>query len=264
MPRLRYQTCNQACNHASTEREEQERLERREHARKSLSGSCAGDYLTDTTVKEKPRRQTTGARLRVAQCHDDRDPCPPICAHDPLNDSRAVSHQRLVCGPHSTSNWRHQARTEKSEQERPERQEHARKSLSGSCTGDNFTANIEMESPRRQPTGSRLRVALGHDDRGPCPPVCTHDPLNDSRAISHQKPVCGSHSTSNWRHRRRPLRTFRNRSSAPTLSPFLREQSSSATSAFRRLTRRVLRPTAADVARNPRARCARLRAAEAI
>ena len=45
---------------------------------------------------------------------------------------------------------------------------------------------------------------------------------------------------------------------------FLREQSSSATPAFRSLTRRVLRPTTAEVERNPRARSARLRAAEAI
>ncbi len=45
---------------------------------------------------------------------------------------------------------------------------------------------------------------------------------------------------------------------------FLREQSSSATPAFRSLTRRVLRPTTAEVERNPRARSARLRAAEAV
>ncbi len=45
---------------------------------------------------------------------------------------------------------------------------------------------------------------------------------------------------------------------------FLREQPSSATPAFRTLTRRVLRPTTAEVERNPRARSARLRAAEAI
>ena len=45
---------------------------------------------------------------------------------------------------------------------------------------------------------------------------------------------------------------------------FLREQSTSAAPAFRTLTRRVLRPTAAEVERNPRARSARLRAAEAI
>ena len=45
---------------------------------------------------------------------------------------------------------------------------------------------------------------------------------------------------------------------------FLREQSSSAMPVFRTLTRRVLRPMAAEVERNPRARSARLRAAEAI
>ena len=113
----------------------------------------------------------------------------------------------------------YQASTEREEQERPERREHARKSLSGSCAGGYLTATTVKEKPRRQTTGTRLRVALGHDDRGPCPPVCAHDPLNDSRACTHQRLVCAPHFTPNWRHRRRKLRTFRNHSNAPTLTP---------------------------------------------
>ena len=82
---------------------EQENRGRRERARKSLSGSCAGDYLTATTVKEKPRRQPTSSRLPVASSHGERGLRPPVCAHDPLNGSRALTHRTQVCVSHFTS-----------------------------------------------------------------------------------------------------------------------------------------------------------------
>lgn len=85
------------------EEKEQEYRERRERARKSLSGSCAGDYLTATTVKEKPRRQPTGSRWHVTSSRDNRGLRPPVCAHDPLNGSRALTHRTQVCASHFTS-----------------------------------------------------------------------------------------------------------------------------------------------------------------
>ena len=82
---------------------EQEYRERQERALESLSGSCAGDYLTATTVKEKPRRQPTSSRLPVTACHDERGRRPPVCAHDPLNGSRALTHLIQACVSHGTS-----------------------------------------------------------------------------------------------------------------------------------------------------------------
>ena len=82
---------------------EQEQRERGERARRSLSGSCAGDYSTANTVKEKPRRQPTSSRLPMALRRGDRGLRPPVCAHGPLNDYRALPHQAQVCPVHSTS-----------------------------------------------------------------------------------------------------------------------------------------------------------------
>jgi len=79
-----------------------ERRERMDRAWKSLSGSCAGDYLTATTVKEKPRRQTTGSRLRVVIGHDDRGPRPLVCAHGPLNDFQANALGVRIAQSHCT------------------------------------------------------------------------------------------------------------------------------------------------------------------
>lgn len=82
---------------------EQEQRERRERARRSLSGSCAGDYSTANTVKEKPRRQPTSSRLPMALRRGDRGLRPPVCAHGPLNDYRALPHPTQVCPVHFTS-----------------------------------------------------------------------------------------------------------------------------------------------------------------
>lgn len=82
---------------------EQEQRERRERARKSLSGSCAGDYSTANTVKEKPRRQPTSSRLPMALRHGERGLRPPVCAHGPLNDFRAIRHRTQVRPVHSMS-----------------------------------------------------------------------------------------------------------------------------------------------------------------
>lgn len=85
------------------EMREQEQRERRERARRSLSGSCAGDYSTANTVKEKPRRQPTSSRLSMALRRGERGLRPPVCAHGPLNDYRALPHLAQVCPVHSTS-----------------------------------------------------------------------------------------------------------------------------------------------------------------
>ncbi len=61
---------------------------RQVRAWKSLSGPCAGDDLTASSVKEKPRRQTAGARLRVTFGRCDRGPRPQVCMHGPLNGSQ--------------------------------------------------------------------------------------------------------------------------------------------------------------------------------
>ena len=94
---------------SSNARSEQEQRQRDSAARRSLSGSCAGDYPSTTTVKEKPRRQSTGTRLSVALSHGEREPRPPVCAHDPLNDCRASGQRMRVSASHCTSHsggWR--------------------------------------------------------------------------------------------------------------------------------------------------------------
>ncbi len=181
------------------------------HARISMSGSGARDYLTAETVKkEASRRQSTGSRLVLAQCRNNRGPRPDKTVPDPPIDCRA-SHAVKRGRRNRSGNERPAALVGRDtqvirsngEQERRERTENARRSLSGSCAGDYLTATTVKEKPRRQTTGTRLRVALGHGVRGPRPPVCAHDPLNDCRAsVSHFT------SISPLRVRRRS--TFRN------------------------------------------------------
>ncbi len=62
--------------------------ERTRTARRSLSGSCAGDFRT-ALVKELPCRQVSGTRLLTASGPGDCGPRPLVCAHGPLNDCRA-------------------------------------------------------------------------------------------------------------------------------------------------------------------------------
>lgn len=178
------------------------------HARISMSGSGARDYLTATTAKqETSRRHPTGTRLRPAFGRDNGG---PQLAPDPLIDCRA-SHP-VKCSRRTGSSHESPAALigrdrqvigSDGEQEHRERTENARKSLSGSCAGDYLTATTVKEKPRRQTTGTRLRVALGHGVRGPRPPVCAHDPLNDCRASVF-------HLTSISRRRSHRCSTFRN------------------------------------------------------
>ena len=140
----------------NSERSKLERNGRWKLVRRSLSGSCVGDYLTVITTKENPRRRTIGSRSRVASRCVDGGPRP---LHDPLNDPRTAA---------PGSRWCYR---------------NGRRPLSGSCDGDYLTVITTKEKPRRQSTGTRLRVALGHGKRGPCPLVCKHDPLNVPRPL---------------------------------------------------------------------------------
>ena len=195
-------------------------------ARQSESGPRAGDYQTASRIKEKPRRQATETRLGRAFGLNNHGPLPCVCARGPLSDcrvlvreglparpdptlgGRCVGHCRWVFGDTASDAGRRPVRREREqykEKERNERIENARTSLSGSCAGDYQTATTVKEKPRRQTTGTRLRVALGHSERGPRPPVCARDPLNDCRASAPDPRVRASHCTSisqRWRRRR--------------------------------------------------------------
>ena len=83
-----------------TERESQQG---QKLARRSLSGPCVRDYHLPVTVKEKPRRQTNGTRLRVATGHGERGPCPRVSTHGPLNDPRAFRFETSASCRHCTS-----------------------------------------------------------------------------------------------------------------------------------------------------------------
>ena len=170
--------------------------------RMPLSGSRVWDDPTaQTRTKEAPRRHS-GTRLpasRVQRGAYKRGPRPTARARGPLNGvrTRKPSAERLASG----NGWR---------EEQHERRMGARKSLSGSCAGDYLTATSVKEKPRRQTTGARLRVTIGHDQRGPRPPVCAHGPLNDARALPHPPSAGPSHFRIGARRLCGGATTFRN------------------------------------------------------
>lgn len=193
--------------------------------RVSLSGPCAGDYLTATTSREKPRRQTIGMRLSEAIGRSDRGPCPHVCAYGPPNEFRTESQTAKRRHPGAAHvALRHEPAVERDGRPSPiirqARQcrcgkEIVRESLSGSCAGDYLTATTVKEKPRRQTTGSRLRATIGRSDRGPCPPVCAHGPLNEFRALAPPLFEGASHFTRQMPGRSPFPSTYRNGSRSP-------------------------------------------------
>ena len=155
---------------------------REEPVRMPLSGSRVwGDLTAQTRTREAPRRQRIGTRSRLTFGQDDRGPRPAKTTRGSLNGigTRHTPAVALVATSRRGDRGRRSG---------------ARSSLSGSCAGDYLTATTVKEKPRRQTTGTRLRVTIGHDDRGPRPPVCAHGPLNDIRAISLSPLASASHS----------------------------------------------------------------------
>ena len=163
---------------------------REEPARMPLSGPRVWDDLTaQTRTREAPRRQTTGTPLPATVGRGNRGPRPADMTRGSLNGIRTP---RLPAVEPSGV----------AREENRKRRSGAWKSLSGSCAGDYLTATTVKEKPRRQTTGTRLRVTIGHDDRGPRPPVCAHGPLNESQAFRSPLLAGSSHSRSS--HRRPP------------------------------------------------------------
>ncbi len=193
--------------------------------RESLSGPCAGGNPTATTNGEKPRRQTTGMRSRAAIGRCDRGPRPHVSAHGPLNEFRTMSpaakprhHGAVHAGlAHEPNAWRDGQSSPVIGQTGKSRcgKAIARESLSGSCAGDYLTATTVKEKPRRQTAGSRLRATLGRSDCGPCPPVCAHGPLNDSRALFPPLFEGASHCTPREPRQTLGSSTYRNGSQLP-------------------------------------------------
>ena len=170
--------------------------------RMPLSGPRVWDDLTaQTRTREAPRRQTTGTPLPATVGRGNRGPRPADMSRGSLN---VVRTPRLPAVEPSGV-----ARKEKRE-----RRPGAWKSLSGSCAGDYLTATTVKEKPRRQTTGTRLRVTIGHDDRGPRPPVCAHGPLNECQAF--RSPPFADASHSRFSHRQPPggAPVFHNESTA--------------------------------------------------